>query len=70
MPDGSSSRLLNRLRLVLGLLQMTGAAVAAALLYSVGLTALSLGAVVATTSLTSLSVMLFGSHHSSRSHRP
>ena len=70
MPGDSSSRLLSRLRLVLGLLQMTGAAVAAALLYSVGVTALSLGAVVVTTSLTSLSVMLFGSQHSWHSHRP
>jgi hypothetical protein len=49
---------------------MAGAVAAATLLYSVGVTALSFGAVVVTTSLTSLSVMLFGSQQSSHSHRP
>jgi hypothetical protein len=49
--------------------QMAAAVVAVVLLYTVGVTALSLIAVVAASSVTSVSVMLFGSRRSHRRDR-
>jgi hypothetical protein len=48
-------------RLVLGLLQMTGAVVSFYLLFSSGMSGLSLSAVVLTCLCTTISVLLFGS---------
>jgi hypothetical protein len=48
-------------RLLLGYLQMTGAIVSAALLLQTGTNTASLGAVVLTCALTTVSVILFGS---------
>ena len=49
------------LRLVLGILQMVGAALAMALLIVTGVTPVSLSVVVITGFLTTVSVLLFGS---------
>jgi hypothetical protein len=51
----------HRLRFVLGMAQMAAAVIAVVLLFHVGVTAISLTAVVVASSLTSVSVMLFGS---------
>jgi hypothetical protein len=56
----------HRLRFVLGMAQMAAAVIAAVLLFNVGVTTISLTAVVVASSLTSLSVMLFGSRHHRR----
>jgi hypothetical protein len=59
----------DRLRFVLGMAQMAAAVVAVVLLCNVGVTAISLTAVVVASSLTSVSVMLFGSRrHDRRDH--
>jgi hypothetical protein len=55
-----------RVRFVLGMAQMAASVVAVVLLFGVGVTAMSLTAVVVASSLTSLSVMLFGSRRSRR----
>ena len=55
-----------RVRFALGMLQMALAVVAMVLLFTAGVTPLSLGAVVLASLLTSLSVMLFGSRRSQR----
>ena len=55
-----------RLRLVLGMAQMGAAVTAVVLLWQIGVTAVSLGLVVVASSLTSLSVMLFGSRRGER----
>lgn len=52
---------LDRVRFVLGMAQIAASVVAVVLLFGVGVTAISLTAVVVASSLTSLSVMLFGS---------
>ena len=67
--DSTESPRSSRLRFVLGMLQMAMAVVAMVLLFKVGVTPFSLGAVVLTSSLTSLSVMLFGGGHSRRRDR-
>ena len=59
-----------RFRFVLGLVQMAIAVVAMVLLFTVRVTPLSLGAVVLASSLTSLSVMLFGSRRNHRRDHP
>jgi hypothetical protein len=51
---------------VLGMAQMAASVVAVVLLFGVGVTAISLMAVVVASSLTSLSVMLFGSRRHRR----
>lgn len=56
----------SRLRFVLGMAQMAAAVVAVVLLFGLGVTAISLTAVVVASSLTSLSVMLFGSRRHGR----
>jgi hypothetical protein len=48
------------LRFVLGIAQMSGAVLSAVLLLREGMSAASLGAVVATSACTTLSVLLFG----------
>lgn len=58
-----------RVRFVLGMAQMAAAVVAVVLLFSIGVTAISLTAVVVASSLTSLSVMLFGSRRDARRDR-
>jgi hypothetical protein len=59
----------DRLRFVLGMAQMAAAVVAVVLLCNVGVTAISLIAVVVASSLTSVSVVLFGSRrHDRRDH--
>ena len=70
-PSGTSSRIGARaerawtfIRLTLGVLQMTGAAVALGLLVAGGVTALALILVVLTCLLTTISVVLFGGHTS------
>ena len=50
-----------RVRFVLGMAQMAAAVVAVVLLFGVGVTPVSLTAVLVASSLTSLCVMLFGS---------
>ena len=55
-----------RLRFVLGMAQIAASVVAVVRLSGVGVTALSLTAVVVASSLTSLSVMLFGSRRDDR----
>ena len=55
-----------RVRFVLGMAQMAASVVAVVLLFGVGVTAISLTAVVVASSLTSLSVMLFGSRRHRR----
>lgn len=56
-------------RFVLGMAQMAASVIAVVLLFSVGVTAISLTAVVVASSLTSLSVMLFGSRRYARRDR-
>ena len=53
-------------RFVLGMAQMAASVVAVVLLFGVGVTTMSLTAVVVASSLTSLSVMLFGSRRNRR----
>ena len=67
--DSSESFRWGPVRFVLGMLQMALAVVAMALLFTVGVTPLSLAAVVLASLLTSLSVMLFGSRRSERRDR-
>jgi hypothetical protein len=67
--DSSESFHWGRLHFVLGMLQMALAVVAMVLLFTVGVTPLSLAAVVLASLLTSLSVMLFGSRRSERRDR-
>ena len=67
--DSSESFRWGRVRFVLGMLQMELAVVAMVLLATVGVTPLSLAAVVLASSLTSLSVMLFGSRRRERRDR-
>ena len=55
-----------RVRFMLGMAQMAAAVAAVVLLFGVGVTATSLTAVVVASSLTSLSVMLFGSRRNRR----
>lgn len=55
-----------RVRFVLGMAQMVASVFAVVLLFGVGVTAISLTAVVVASSLTSLSVMLFGSRRRRR----
>ena len=69
LADSSESLRGGRLRFVLGMLQMALAVVAMVLLFTVGVTPLSLAAVVLASLLTSLSVMLFGSRRSDRRDR-
>jgi hypothetical protein len=64
--DSHESLRWDRVRFVLGIAQMVAAVVAVVLLGTVGMTPFSLTAVVVASSLTSVSVMLFGSR---RSHR-
>ena len=64
--DSHQSLRWGRVRFVLGMAQMAAAVFAVSLLVTVGVTALSLTAVVAASTLTSVSVMLFGSR---RNHR-
>jgi hypothetical protein len=59
----------HRLRFVFGMAQMAAAVVAVVLLFNVGVTAISLMAVVVASSLTSVSVMLFGSRRHDRRDR-
>jgi hypothetical protein len=59
----------DRLRFVLGMAQMAASVVAVVLLCGVGVTAISLTAVVVASSLTSLSVMLFGRRREGRRDR-
>ena len=56
------SRDTSRMRFALGMGQMAAAVVAAVLLLRTGVSAAALGAVVVTCTLSTLSVMLFGSH--------
>ena len=58
-----------RVRFVLGMSQMAAAVVAAVLLATWGVTSISLAAVVIASSLTSVSVMLFGSRRNRRRDR-
>ena len=58
-----------RVRFVLGMAQMAAAVVAVVLLFGVGVTTLSLSAVVVASSLTSINVMLFGSRRERRRDR-
>lgn len=58
-----------RIRFVLGMTQMATSVVAVVLLVGVGVTALSLTAVVLASLLTSLSVILFGSRRDGGRHR-
>ena len=58
-----------RVRFGLGMAQMAAAVVAVVLLFGVGVTPISLTAVVVASSLTSLSVMLFGSRRDDRRDR-
>ena len=67
--DSSESFRWGRVRFVLGMLQMALAVVAMVLLFTAGVTTLSLAAVVLASSFTSLSVMLFGSRRSDRRDR-
>ena len=67
--DSSESFGWGRVRFVLGMLQMALAVVAMVLLFTAGVTPLSLAAVVLASLLTSLSVMLFGSRRSERRDR-
>jgi hypothetical protein len=67
--DPPSSVWWGRLRFALGMAQMAASAVAVVLLISVGVTAISLTAVVVASSLTSISVMLFGSRRRDRRDR-
>jgi hypothetical protein len=55
-----------RVRFVLGMAQMAAAVIAVVLLFGVGVTPISLTAVLVASSLTSLSVMLFGSRRDRR----
>jgi len=55
-----------RVRFVFGMAQMAASVVAVVPLFGVGVTAISLTAVVVASSLTSLSVMLFGSRRNRR----
>lgn len=64
--DSHESLRWGRIRFVLGMAQMAAAVFAVVLLVTVGVTPLSLTAVVVASSLTSVSVMLFGGR---RSHR-
>ena len=50
---------LSLLRLALGLLQMAGAVCSGVLLYETGISTVTLGATVVTTSFTALSIALF-----------
>ena len=63
MDSGESFRW-GRVRFVLGMSQMALAVVALVLLFTAGVTPLTLAAVVLASLLTSLSVMLFGSRRS------
>ena len=67
--DSSESFRWGRVRFVLGMLQMALAVVAMVLLFTAGVTPLSLAAVVLASLSTSLSVMLFGSRRSERRDR-
>ena len=58
-----------RFRFVLGMLQMALAVVAMVLLFTVGVTPVSLASVVLASSLTSLSVTLFGGRRRQRRDR-
>jgi hypothetical protein len=55
-------------RLLLAYLQITGAIVSAVLLLQTGTNTASLGAVVLTCALTTMSVILFGSHGKKQKH--
>ena len=67
--DSTESFRWGRLRFVLGMLQMALAVVAMVLLFTAGVTPLSLAAVVLASLLTSVSVMLFGSRRRERRDR-
>jgi hypothetical protein len=59
----------HRLRFVLGMAQMAAPVIAVVLLFGVGVTPISLTAVVVASSVTSISVMLFGSRRHDRRDR-
>lgn len=59
----------NRIRFGLGMAQMAAAVVAVVLLFTEGVSTISLTAVVVASSLTSVSVMLFGSRRNHRRDR-
>lgn len=65
-----SERRWNRLRFVLGMAQMSGALIALLPLLQTGVTVVSLGAVLVTSILTSLSVMLSGTRRKRRPESP
>lgn len=63
--NNASERRWGFVRLVLGVLQVFGAALTLTLLVHTGITQLSLGAAVVTGLLTTVSILLFGSRRSS-----
>lgn len=67
--DSHESLRWGRIRFVLGMTQMAAAVVAVVFLFTEGVTAMSLTAVVIASSLTSVSVLLFGSRRRHRRDR-